>query len=398
MSWIDNLGVNINIRTGDGSEFSPKWLPGEKEVEYNISKFEFIDVSGTLIKRSQPKGYVYNLILIFQGEDHLDQSRAFELAATNKNPWTIIHPYYREILVQPMGMRIDNTGYNVSRITVKLQETIKDEFPKSDIAVVDEIAIQKVDVDENLVASTPASSPAQIQTQLEQVDLMESTYADLATTEEDAVRLRGLITEAQSKVVGALDAPQSAMNAVIGLINYPAILQLPLKARLSALRESFDTIISVVDNIVVEKNGSALASAMFQAASNPIDGDYGTVADVNDVVSELIAVNNIFLDELDSRQSERADVVGSYVPDFGSMNALDLIVSTSLSNVFSIAFEAKQERIFVLDSDSNPIVLCHRFYGMDSEDNNLDRFLSENNLGPEELFQITKGREVVYYV
>ena len=398
MSWIDNLDANIIIKTGDGSEYSPKWLPGEKEIEYNISKFEFIDIDGTLIKRSQPKGKLYNIILIFQGEDHLDQSNAFENSAKNRNAWTIIHPYYGEILVQPLGLRIDNTGYNISRILVKLQETIKEEFPKAGINIVDQIEIQKINVDENAVLSTPASSPAQIQTQIGQIEFMENKYADLATTDADADTLRNLVNKAQTDIVNALSKPLDAMNSMIQLINYPILVSLPVRARLTALQDTFDNLTATLDNIVVEKNGLGLISSMSQVVSDPEEGDYKISSDVTIIIDELINYNNLFLDELDDRQSDRADVEGSYVPDFNSMNSLDLVVNLSLSNLFSIAFAARQERVFVLDADSNPIILCHRFYGMDSEDENLNEFISQNNLGSEELFQITKGREIIYYV
>lgn len=398
MSWIDRLDTNIIIRTGDGAEYSPKWLPGEKNIEFNVTKFEFIEVLGTLVKRSQPKGAIYNMVLVFDGEDHLDQADAFEVSARNKNPWTIIHPYYQEILVQPSSIKIDHTQYNVSRLTIAIQETIKDEFPDAEISLTDTINLQKIDVDNTVIADTPSLSPEQISTQGDQIDFIGKTYEPLATTDEDSENLRDLINSAQADVINGIDEPQQAMNSVIELINYPSLLQLSVKTRLDALKETFENLNSVIDNLIVEKNGLAINSAMFQAASNPIDSDYELVTEVNTITTELLTFNDLLLTELDNRQSDRADVIGAYVPDFHSMNDYDLMLNTAISNLFQIAFNAKQERIFILEMDSNPINLTHRFYGMDELDQNLDSFILQNDLGPEELFQITKGTEVVYYV
>lgn len=398
MAWIDNLDVNIIIRTGDGVEYSPGWIPTDKTLEFNVATFEFINVEGTLVKRNKPKGIVHNLILIFQGEDHLEQSQAFEQSSRNRNPWTIIHPYYQEILVQPLSIKFDNTGYNISRVTVALQETISDEFPKAEISITDAINLQKIEVDELVVLSTPASSPGQIQSQADQIGFIETKYVDLAQTDDDLESLRSLVKKAQVDIVSGISEPATAMQSMIDLINYPALLQIPVRNRLDSLIDTFENLVNITDNIVLEKNGSALVSAMFQAASNPIEGDYDVNTDVLDISAEILAINDQFIQELDSRQSDRADEVGSYVPDFPSMNALDLLVNFSLSNLFQIAFNTRQERIYVLDEDSNPIVLCHRFYGMDEEDANLDEFINQNNLGPEEVFQIQKGREVRYYV
>jgi hypothetical protein len=69
-----------------------------------------------------------------------------------------------------------------------------------------------------------------------------------------------------------------------------------------------------------------------------------------------------------------------------------------LSQLFVIAVGAQQQRRYVLSVDSNPIILSHRFYGPSEDDSNLDRFISQNNIGINEILQLKKGREVIYYV
>ena len=49
------------------------------------------------------------------------------------------------------------------------------------------------------------------------------------------------------------------------------------------------------------------------------------------------------------------------------------------------------------EADTTPINLTHRFYGLDEDDVNLNRFIETNNIGLSEILIVKKDREVVYY-
>jgi len=70
----------------------------------------------------------------------------------------------------------------------------------------------------------------------------------------------------------------------------------------------------------------------------------------------------------------------------------------TLSNLFAIALNAKQERSIVLEEDNNLVNLTHRFYGLDAADENIDEFILNNNIGISEHLLIKKGRILRYYV
>ncbi len=46
----------------------------------------------------------------------------------------------------------------------------------------------------------------------------------------------------------------------------------------------------------------------------------------------------------------------------------------------------------------NVILLSHKFYGSDENDDNLQKFIDTNNIGLNELLNISKGRKVIYYI
>ena len=80
------------------------------------------------------------------------------------------------------------------------------------------------------------------------------------------------------------------------------------------------------------------------------------------------------------------------------MSQLTGVVNYAISQLFIIALGAQQERIILLGEDSNVINLTHRFYGLDSEDLNIDKFMRNNDIGISEMLQIEKGRKIKYYV
>ena len=79
MSWQERLkDIIFTIKTGDGKTFHPLWINGEKSKEFNISKYDFINVEGSFIDRKKPQSNLYPLVFYFQGDDNIEQANTFE--------------------------------------------------------------------------------------------------------------------------------------------------------------------------------------------------------------------------------------------------------------------------------------------------------------------------------
>ena len=50
-----------------------------------------------------------------------------------------------------------------------------------------------------------------------------------------------------------------------------------------------------------------------------------------------------------------------------------------------------------MTSDTNLIVLTHKYFGLDADDKNILAFKETNNIKNNELFKIPKGRVIKYY-
>jgi len=124
MSWLERINSEFIIKCGDGREYQPLWMNAVKSYEFNVSEFEFINQRGAKVVREEAKARRFNLTLHFEGENVLDISDNFERSTYDKRPWTITHPMYGQLTVQPLGINFDNTKFNVTTITCTIVETL----------------------------------------------------------------------------------------------------------------------------------------------------------------------------------------------------------------------------------------------------------------------------------
>jgi len=137
---------------------------------------------------------------------------------------------------------------------------------------------------------------------------------------------------------------------------------------------------------------------MANTAVNPTDSDYKTITEVTSVIDQLVDVNNTYIANLNALQTINGGDINSYVPNFTFANNLSILFNFVLSHLFVIAIDAQQKRVVTLTEDSNVILLAHRYYGLTVDDSTIERFMNQNNIGINEIMNIEKGREIIYYV
>lgn len=405
MSWINRVQSKIEIRTGDGQSYFPEYLNPEFVQGYNLSEFEFRNVPGTLVKREQPKGRRFRLEIIFQGDLHLEDAERFRQSTFDRRPWIVIHPKYDDLLVHPVSLTFDNTSENLSTITGTVIETIKEVFPATSESPNDEILQRKLDLDESSAESyeqelsqegLQVEDANQIEDNLSNI---ESKSLDIAQTDEEAANIRNTIRTAQTKVNNAIGDATGYVRDVQAAINLPFQIQTSVTDRINALRESLDALpfidLSKNQKKYYEANGAATVSAICTASITNVE--YETVSEVDAVILSLLDAFNFFVTNLDSIQTETAVEVDSYTPSEEVLRGLYSTVNYTVSRLFEIAFGSKQELIYVVPEDTNPILLTHLIYGLDSEDENLNRLVTNNQIALDELLLVKKGRAIKYY-
>lgn len=409
MSWVSRLEQQLVIRTGDGLEYEPQWLNAVQDQQYNLNVFNYIDVAGSQVQRNQPRGRRFSIEIYFIGDDTIDVSERFRRSAADRRPWTIFHPFYDELTVQPISLRFDNTQYNITRITGEVLETIPDDFPRQTQDVVEQIALDKEEVDQT-GAETFGNQIADLQPSESNligntVDILESSGNTVLEEAEDQVNFRNLVLTAQRELNTILTRPIQTLRAIQATINFPALVSQSVRARVDNLIDSFNRVIESVTNVANitrnekvygEASGAAIISAMTLATTT--NRDEQTREQIQGVIDDVFATYSSYLTTLDGFQTTLQTEVNSYAPDPNLQAQLSQLMFSTLAALNDITLDSQQEVTIINEANSNPVLLAHRVYGLDDQDVNLNRFIDTNNLSLNELLIIPKGRELLYYV
>lgn len=404
MSWIDQAREDMIIVMGDGREFRPLWKEPQKAIEYNIAQFEFPGIEGTRVSRGTRKGRKFPLELYFVGEFHIQEADRFETSARDERHWVVTHPYYGVINAHPLSINIDNTGGNVSKITVSLLETIVEQNPKGVDTPVDFILSSADVTGEALINYAAVNIPApSIQDKNLMTKNVTSIYNEGQKTIKDIVDAENyfnLFTEATAAILNATADVTQAMTTIQAMIDAPFQFADTVRNRFNTLKNQFDALVTIFvrpsEKRIYESTASFILGSM--AKTLVTNFNYQSSDEVILITGDFLDTYNSFITTLDSLQSENGAIEGSYVPDPDSMIKLQDLVNYTVSKLIEIALDSKQERSVVLEYDSNVIILAHRFYGLLPDDSTIDYLIETNKLGMDYLLQIPAGTVIKYYI
>lgn len=405
MAWIDDINQPFKITTGEGSVFSVLWRNPSKSYDFNLSQFEFIKLAGTLVDRRQVKGTTYPIEIYIQGENHLVTAANFDIASKDPRPWRIEHPIYGQITAQPIALTFDNAeSLNYTKITGTVMETIVANGPVVVSNPVDQIEQGAQEASEAsseaFLAATP--SPADMTAN---ADAFYQQGKSAVKSQEQAEEYFNLLNESQAAILEATSEPLAAIRSMQALIEAPARWEIDVNSRLTVLTNQFTQLVNAIETtwdkaekLLFENNAGPLISAMALAAGLPQALDYQNRADVLNVISTITTNYNLYVSSVDSLQVGNGGAPGDYNPNTTFQQSLNALVNFTISNLFNIALNARQERAVILAEDDNIITLAHRFYGPSVDDDKILEFQTSNNIGLSEILGLRKGRRVIYYI
>jgi hypothetical protein len=423
MSWNERIENPYQITTGDGQQYTVLWKNAVITQQFNLSIFEFENVSGSLVKKSQPVGRRFNVEFYFTGDDHLDVRARFEQSANDVRPWNVNHPYFDNLLVQPVAPIVyDTTGHNVTKVTTTIMESITVVLPRGTQQPTDIITEGKVNTDELAVTAADLQVETLTATEVQGIDqnldFANNQITAIIETDTEAFNFQNTLLDAKAFVENAINRPIEFLRKVQDVINFPFQLVNSVRQRINVLRDVFDGVVTSLGNLTgLSKNeksyfefiGSAAVSSQCAAAvTNTQPGtetgdeevltvSYETVDDVDEVVSQIVELFNTYIDTLDAVQTDTATDPESFVPNAEAAFALQQLVSFTIARLFEIALDNQVEQQLEVEADTNIIELAHRIYGLDELDENLERLIRQNNISLNELFLVPKGRVIRYY-
>lgn len=411
MAWVEDIQNNLQITTGDGQVYEPliKIDSFTARFEFNISEFDFPEISGTKVDKRLRKGVRYPMEFFFQGENCIDQGRAFAESSNDKRPWIVLHPVFGQFTGQPTAIEMDASKLNVFQITCEVIETILEDGAQTVFNPKENVKYILVSAKESNIStfenSISSFEPSDVESMKDNASDMYNIAVPAITDQAIFNQYLNLYNDATTRIDNALSEVRFGIQVVQDLINYPAQFVIGVKEKLNIIKNQALALSDKVYNLnsynekkIFENNKGALIGTLIESISAPLDGDYQNATDVVYVIDQSLSIYNQFINELQQIQSPNGYDPEAYIPSADFISSLSYSMNYAISNLFSIALTAQQERSIFLEEDSNAIVLTHRFYGLDNEDVNLTRFVTTNNIGLNESLSIGKGRRIVYYV
>jgi hypothetical protein len=373
----------IVVQTGDKEYFTVKYKGSAKETKFNTEGFNFVGVDGTYVAREQVEGSQYTLELYFDGENYLDDVRKFEKSSKNKNAWTVVHPIYKTITCQPLSIAVDDNALNMTKVTCVVWESITSKYPLEK----EDIKSKVYEIKPYLYAEsawTSKLSAKSIDTAFKLNDLININYSALPNTIEQAVELKNKIREVSNFAQEMLDQPIRYLESLQALIEFPFIIATDINDKIKKLKAVFTDFFNIGDMTLFEPVSASIISAALSMSLNSKFSNRETVAFVyNDIKS----MYDLSLQKMEDESYQQSPLMAQ---------KMDYAYNYGLVNLYIVGMDSKQERNIILEADSNVIVLANRFYGISDE--NIDRFISENNITLQELIQVKKGRKILWYV
>ena len=409
MSWEESIKSEYKIITGEGSVFIVKWRIASKAYEFNVSQFEFIGTQGTYVDRREPKGRVFPLEVYFQGENHLDTTKRFEEASLDKRAWTISHPLYGQLTVQPISLSFDNTeSVNYTKINgtlIETNETKGVKIVKNAIEEIEILHIRTLEASATAFTFTGTPVPSDMLKNNESLFAKGKTKIALQSEFEDYFNA---FNNAETKINAATAEPLAAIRAMQLVIEAPVRFKTDVKTRVNLLMDQGTTLlvsmlslitygyVSLSKKALFENNMTSLLSSLSLASGT--NGASLRAGEVIDVIEKIISIYDDYLDVIGQLQVGNGSNPDDYNPDVNAQNNLNKVINFTISNLFNIALNAKQERTVLLENNDNLITLSHRFYGPSIDDDKIIQFIQDNSIGISEYLEVRKGRLIKYYI
>ena len=402
MNWKDRLtDIEFTITTGDGKVFTPLWKNGEKSIDFNTSNFDFINLEGSLVTRKKAKGSKYPLVFWFQGEDNISLSNEFEESAKDNRIWTIEHPFYGTLKGQPLNVSRNDNNYGITEINVEFWESIIVDYPNTNISVTDEVNDRVLAINSVILAAfVESSNPtiSNINTVKNNVTTIASKFKPDSLNYIDYKNIVAkAVKNSDNLVTDTLTAYQSIQEIVVAPANFVDSVNNKLESYINAYNEIKSGLSNAFSKYYFESQGASIIAGAVKSAINSSTDDYISRSEIESVNSKQNALSDDYLETLDNNQINVYDIDNKWSQDLDIQQSLSELVSFANNQLFNLSFNARQERFYQLEKDSNLILLTHRFVGLDANDENIEAFRKLNNIRNNELFKIKKDRIIKYY-
>ena len=414
MSWLDRIR-EAAYTSPSSVRLTFDYEDVRKSVDKKTTAFEFPDADGTYVQDLGHTGRRYPLRVFFWGDNYDTEADTFEAALLERGTGKLEHPIYGVVDVVPFGTitRRDDlkTAANQTIIEVTFWETIGLIYPASQTDPSSEVLTA---VDEyNNAAAEEFAEITDLDSAVEQssfkntyqalLDSVKSNLQSIADTQDDVLKQFNAITDSINSSIDILVSEPLTLafqNSI--MIQAPARALTSIEARLDGYINLANLIITGDDNVAVPGNDSTNSNDFH---TNDLYASTYITGSIISVVNNQFTTKTEALEAAEIILNQFADLIVWRDANFQSLSEIDtgksyqqLLEAVAIAAGFlvEISFSLKQERRIVLDRNRTFIDLVAELYG--ETDDQYDFFINSNNLSGDEIKELPRGREIVFYV
>lgn len=406
MSWLDKINTDFKITTGDTAQYYPYWVNANRSRDFNYTEFLFKNVEGSLVDKRLSRGRRYNLEIMFQGEDYLDVSDRFDKSSRNSKAWTIEHPLYGQLVVQPIGMQIDNSQFNVTKITTTIIETIGGKAVNTGVTSPEKIQLQVYQTNEVLTdefaSSVPDPNISILQSMAANVNAAYEAISSQIAVAQDAIDFTNTYNEANSLINNTVFDVSSLIGQIQSLMLAPATFVDTVVNRVLLAQQQFAAIIipEYSDSPQIKQlyQNNAAMPVLCMCLASVTQYDYSNREQVINTIDTVIDTYNAYIDTIDTLQTSTGGDIDSYIPTTDVVLKLSDTVTTTVAELYNIADQSKQQRTVFLTEDMTLVQATHKYFGLSIDDSTITDMIAINNIGRVEYLLLKKNRKITYNV
>ena len=414
MSWQDRLR-EAAYTSPSGIRFLFLYEDIRFSVDKKTTAFDFPDAEGTYIQDFGNTGRRYPFRVIFAGPDYDLKATAFSAALAEPGIGKLETPLYGTIDVVPFGTitRRDalKSAGNQAIFEITFWETIGLIYPSAQVdpsssvqtSVAEYTTAVSEEFDSALVlegAVDETREKVMFQRLLDRAREVLQPIADVQQTTRD--QFNGIVDSINEGIDVLISEPLIlAFQTAIGL-QAPARASAAIGARLDAYRDLAQSIFrgdaGVVDFTAPQGSNdfhtNDLFSSGYVASSclSVINNQFDTKTDALEAADRIL---DLFREAVEWRDANFQSL-GQI--DSGQMyQQLHGAVAIAAGFLVEISFDLRQEHLVTLDRPRSMIDLVSELY-FGSPDEHLDFFISSNDLTGDEILEIPKGKEIVFYI
>lgn len=411
MSWEDRITEAV-YTSPSGKEFIGIFEDVSKKIIKKTTPFDFPDVDGTFVQDLGKKGRRYPMRWIFSGEDYDQIAELFDTALEEKGPGILQHPLYGTFDVVPVGEinRSDNlvTAANQAVYDITFFETIKIIFPISDLSAenainsgITDFSTNAVDnYDDSLDVSTAQEITGYIDTAKAAIRKVKKSMAKIAATTASVERA---FNDAFSVADDAIEILNGG-GPMLALTRIPSQASANIQSKLASYGDLLTSLITGPSNQFSSGldsqasnaflNNNIIASTVVIASIESTISEFTFFKTRSETIAAIEALDALITNYIDWSDTNRDSL--DLIDTGEAYQQLLEVFSISQGRLTQIAFTALQERTVILDRDRTFIDFCAEYYGRLDED--YDFVIQSCNLSGIELWELKKGRSMVYYV